>query len=125
RASALHGPGVLGDEVLPPDSSRFWPTDGYTPGRVQPSFDKQFVRDWLTSPDSWWDLESVPPPLTDHVVQRTRQRYLEAAERLIGSPGGVPPRPLRAVVQALEPLIPCNACPESTRCCGSRSRLEP
>ncbi len=75
---------VLGDEVLTPDSSRFWPTDGYTPGRVQPSFDKQFVRDWLTSPDSGWDRESVPPPLPDHVVQRTRERYLEAAERLIG-----------------------------------------
>ena len=75
---------VLGDEVLTPDSSRFWPTNGYTPGRVQPSFDKQFVRDWLTSPDSGWDRESVPPPLPDHVVQRTRERYLEAAERLIG-----------------------------------------
>lgn len=75
---------VLGDEVLTPDSSRFWPADGYTPGRVQPSFDKQFVRDWLTSPDSGWDRESVPPPLPDHVVQRTRERYLEAAERLIG-----------------------------------------
>ncbi len=75
---------VLGDEVLTPDSSRFWPADGYAPGRVQPSFDKQFVRDWLTSPESGWDRTSVPPPLPDDVVQRTRERYLEAAERLIG-----------------------------------------
>ncbi len=74
---------VLGDEVLTPDSSRFWPADGYAPGRVQPSFDKQFVRDWLTSPDSGWDRTSTPPALPDDVVERTRARYLEAAERLI------------------------------------------
>lgn len=77
---------VLGDEVLTPDSSRFWPTDGYTPGRVQPSFDKQFVRDWLTSPASGWDRHGdvPPPPLPDDVVERTRARYVEAYERLTG-----------------------------------------
>ncbi|WP_413451904.1 phosphoribosylaminoimidazolesuccinocarboxamide synthase [Georgenia phoenicis] len=75
---------VLGDEVLTPDSSRFWPADEYTPGRVQPSFDKQFVRDWLTSPASGWDRVSPPPALPGDVVERTRERYLEAAARLIG-----------------------------------------
>ena len=77
---------VLGDEVLTPDSSRFWPADEYTPGAVQPSFDKQYVRDWLTSPASGWDRASdtPPPPLPAEVVERTRERYLEVAERLIG-----------------------------------------
>jgi phosphoribosylaminoimidazole-succinocarboxamide synthase len=79
---------VLGDEVLTPDSSRFWPADGWQPGRAQPSFDKQYVRDWLTSPASGWDRASdvPPPPLPDDVVERTRDRYLEAFERLTGAP---------------------------------------
>ncbi|WP_062137549.1 phosphoribosylaminoimidazolesuccinocarboxamide synthase [Demequina aestuarii] len=78
---------VLGDEVLTPDSSRFWPADTWEPGRAQPSFDKQFVRDWLTSPESGWDKGSntPPPALPDHVVERTRQRYLEAYDRLATS----------------------------------------
>lgn len=77
---------VLGDEVLTPDSSRFWPADRWSPGRAQPSFDKQFVRDWLTSPASGWDRASdtPPPPLPDDVVERTRARYVEAYERLTG-----------------------------------------
>lgn len=77
---------VLGDEVLTPDSSRFWPADGYEPGRVQPSFDKQYVRNWLTSPESGWDRASdVPPPsLPDEVVAATRDRYVEAYERITG-----------------------------------------
>ncbi|MDQ2624833.1 MAG: phosphoribosylaminoimidazolesuccinocarboxamide synthase, partial [Actinomycetota bacterium] len=77
---------VLGDEVLTPDSSRFWPADTWAPGGPQPSFDKQFVRDWLTSPASGWDRTSdvPPPPLPAEVVERTRTRYLEAFERLTG-----------------------------------------
>jgi phosphoribosylaminoimidazole-succinocarboxamide synthase len=77
---------VLGDEVLTPDSSRFWPADTWEPGRAQPSFDKQYVRDWLTSPESGWDRKSgeAPPPLPDEVVQKTRARYLEAYDRLVG-----------------------------------------
>ncbi|MEU6150870.1 phosphoribosylaminoimidazolesuccinocarboxamide synthase [Actinosynnema sp. NPDC047251] len=77
---------VLGDEVLTPDSSRYWPVDGYEPGRVQPSFDKQFVRDWLTSAESGWDRASdtPPPPLPDDVVAATRARYVEAYERISG-----------------------------------------
>ncbi len=83
------GPGggiVLGDEVLTPDSSRFWPGDTWQPGRPQPSFDKQYVRDWLTSPASRWDRagDAPPPPLPDDVVERTRARYVEAYERLTG-----------------------------------------
>lgn len=79
---------VLGDEVLTPDSSRFWPADSWEPGRVTPSFDKQYVRDWLTSPDSGWDRDGnqAPPALPDVVVERTRARYLEAYERLTGHP---------------------------------------
>ncbi|WP_062070797.1 phosphoribosylaminoimidazolesuccinocarboxamide synthase [Demequina sediminicola] len=75
---------VLGDEVLTPDSSRFWPADTWEPGKTQPSFDKQFVRDWLTSDESGWDKKSddPPPALPDEVVERTRQRYLEAFDRL-------------------------------------------
>ncbi|WP_084038938.1 phosphoribosylaminoimidazolesuccinocarboxamide synthase [Demequina sp. NBRC 110053] len=75
---------VLADEVLTPDSSRFWPADTWEPGRAQPSFDKQFVRDWLTSAESGWDKASdtPPPALPADVVERTRQRYLEAYDRL-------------------------------------------
>jgi phosphoribosylaminoimidazole-succinocarboxamide synthase len=79
---------VLADEVLTPDSSRFWPAEHWQPGRSQPSFDKQFVRDWLTSPDSGWDRASgeAPPALPEHVVEATRTRYLEAYERITGHP---------------------------------------
>jgi phosphoribosylaminoimidazole-succinocarboxamide synthase len=77
---------VLADEVLTPDSSRFWPLDAWQPGRPQPSFDKQFVRDWLTSAESGWDRHSgaEPPPLPDRVIAQTRERYVEAYERLTG-----------------------------------------
>jgi len=77
---------VLADEVLTPDSSRFWPADQWEPGRPQASYDKQFVRDWLTSPASGWDRHSgqTPPPLPDEVVERTRAKYVEAYERLTG-----------------------------------------
>ncbi len=77
---------VLADEVLTPDSSRFWPADEWQPGRSQPSFDKQFVRDWLLSPASGWDRRSgqAPPPLPDDIVAATRDRYLEAYTRLTG-----------------------------------------
>jgi phosphoribosylaminoimidazole-succinocarboxamide synthase len=72
--------------VLTPDSSRFWPADQWQPGRPQPSFDKQYVRDWLTSAESGWNRSSdtPPPPLPDTVVQNTRARYVEAYERLTG-----------------------------------------
>jgi phosphoribosylaminoimidazole-succinocarboxamide synthase len=73
---------VLGDEVLTPDSSRFWPAATWSPGSVQPSFDKQYVRDWLTS--SGWDRVSPPPELPDVVVAATRERYITAYERLTG-----------------------------------------
>jgi phosphoribosylaminoimidazole-succinocarboxamide synthase len=75
---------ILVDEVLTPDSSRFWPADAYQPGTNPPSFDKQYVRDWLEH--SGWDKNSPPPPLPDEVVERTRQKYLEAHERLTGRP---------------------------------------
>jgi phosphoribosylaminoimidazole-succinocarboxamide synthase len=77
---------VLADEVLTPDSSRFWPADQWQPGRSQPSYDKQIVRDWLVSPASGWDRASgaAPPPLSDEVVERTRTRYVEAYELLTG-----------------------------------------
>ncbi|CCG05449.1 phosphoribosylaminoimidazolesuccinocarboxamide synthase [Blastococcus saxobsidens] len=75
---------VLGDEVLTPDSSRFWPADTWSPGTVQPSYDKQFVRDWLTS--SGWDRVSEPPELPADVVAATRERYVTAYEQLTGSP---------------------------------------
>ncbi len=77
---------VLADEVLTPDSSRFWPADSWQPGRPQPSFDKQYVRDWLTSPASGWSKDSgdPPPALPDDVVERTRAKYVEAYERLTG-----------------------------------------
>jgi phosphoribosylaminoimidazole-succinocarboxamide synthase len=77
---------VLADEVLTPDSSRFWPADQWEPGHAQPSFDKQYVRDWLTSPASGWSKSSgeAPPPLPDDVVVQTRAKYIEAYERLTG-----------------------------------------
>ena len=77
---------VLADEVLTPDSSRFWPADEWSPGRAQPSFDKDVIRRWLTSPESGWDRTSgeAPPVLPDAVVERTRARYVEAYERLTG-----------------------------------------
>jgi phosphoribosylaminoimidazole-succinocarboxamide synthase len=77
---------VLADEVLTPDSSRFWPAAEWNPGHAQPSFDKQFVRDWLTSPASGWARDSgdPPPPLPDDVVEQTRAKYVEAYERLTG-----------------------------------------
>jgi phosphoribosylaminoimidazole-succinocarboxamide synthase len=79
----LSGEIVLGDEVLTPDSSRFWPADGWSPGRAQPSYDKQFVRDWLSG--SGWDRTAPGPELPDAVVEQTRDRYVEAYERLTGS----------------------------------------
>jgi phosphoribosylaminoimidazole-succinocarboxamide synthase len=75
---------VLGDEVLTPDSSRFWPADGYEPGRPQPSFDKQFLRDWLEGQD--WDKQPPGPELPDDVVAGTRARYADAYLRLTGEP---------------------------------------
>ena len=76
---------VLGDEVLTPDSSRFWPAESWEPGRAQPSFDKQYVRDWLTTASGWDRAgDAPPPPLPDDVVERTRERYVEAYERLTG-----------------------------------------
>ncbi len=77
---------VLADEVLTPDSSRYWDAATWSPGSPQPSFDKQFVRDWLTSADSGWDRNSdePPPALPDEVVERTRAKYVEAYERLTG-----------------------------------------
>ena len=74
---------TLGDEVLTPDSSRFWPADAWRPGRPQPSYDKQYVRDWLTA--SGWDRTAPGPELPPDVVEQTRARYVEAYERLTGS----------------------------------------
>ncbi|MFC5801404.1 phosphoribosylaminoimidazolesuccinocarboxamide synthase [Streptomyces formicae] len=78
---------VIADEVLTPDSSRFWPADQWQPGRAQPSYDKQYVRDWLTSSASGWDRrsEQPPPALPDEVVAATRAKYVEAYERLTGT----------------------------------------
>ena len=73
---------ILIDEVLTPDSSRFWPADRYEPGRAQPSYDKQFVRDWLET--TGWDKNSPPPALPDGIVTKTRAKYIEAYERLSG-----------------------------------------
>ena len=77
---------VLADEVLTPDSSRFWPADAWQPGRAQLSYDKQFVRDWLTSAESGWDRASdePPPPLPADIVEKTRERYVQAYEQLTG-----------------------------------------
>ena len=75
---------VIGDEVLTPDSSRYWPADGYQPGRAQPSFDKQYVRDWAAG--SGWDKRPPAPPIPDDVVVGTRARYIEAYERITGEP---------------------------------------
>jgi phosphoribosylaminoimidazole-succinocarboxamide synthase len=78
----------LGDEVLTPDSSRFWPAESWRPGRSQVSFDKQFVRDWLTSPASGWDRDTgePPPPLPPEIVEQTRLTYVAAYERITGLP---------------------------------------
>jgi phosphoribosylaminoimidazole-succinocarboxamide synthase len=73
---------TLGDEVCTPDSSRFWPADEYEPGRGQPSFDKQFVRDWASS--TGWDRNPPAPAIPDDVVARTREKYVEAYERITG-----------------------------------------
>ncbi len=83
---AADGTLVLADEILTPDSSRFWPADRWEPGHAQPSYDKQFVRDWLVSPASGWEREGAtpPPPLPDDIVAATRSRYVEAYERLTG-----------------------------------------
>jgi phosphoribosylaminoimidazole-succinocarboxamide synthase len=78
----IDGRVILIDEVLTPDSSRFWPASQYRPGRSQPSFDKQFVRDWLSG--TGWDKNSPPPALPDDVVAKTRQKYIDAYERLTG-----------------------------------------
>jgi phosphoribosylaminoimidazole-succinocarboxamide synthase len=75
---------VLGDEVLTPDSSRYWPADGYEPGHGQPSFDKQYVRDWAAS--SGWDKKPPAPAIAEDVVIGTRARYVEAYERITGEP---------------------------------------
>jgi phosphoribosylaminoimidazole-succinocarboxamide synthase len=75
---------VLGDEVLTPDSSRFWDAEGYEPGRPQPSFDKQFVRDWATA--SGWDRSPPAPAIPPDVVEGTRARYRDAYERIVGEP---------------------------------------
>lgn len=77
---------ILADEVLTPDSSRYWPADSYAEGKVQPSYDKQFVRNWLTSQKSGWDKNSdtPPPALPGSVVEATRERYIEAYERISG-----------------------------------------
>ena len=77
---------VLADEVLTPDSSRFWPAEQWSPGQAQPSFDKDVIRHWLRSPESGWEITSADPPprLPDDVVRRTRERYAEAYRLLTG-----------------------------------------
>jgi phosphoribosylaminoimidazole-succinocarboxamide synthase len=75
---------TIGDEICTPDSSRFWPVDQYEPGRGQPSFDKQFVRDWASS--TGWDRTPPAPPIPGEVVARTREKYIEAYERISGEP---------------------------------------
>ena len=79
----IDGELTLIDELLTPDSSRFWDAEGYAPGKSQPNFDKQFVRDWLDSQQ--WDHESPAPELPEDIVEKTRQRYIEAAQRLTGT----------------------------------------
>ena len=78
----VNGELILIDELLTPDSSRFWPADQYQPGRGQPSFDKQFVRDWLES--TTWDKNSTPPALPEDVIRKTHEKYVEAFERITG-----------------------------------------
>ena len=73
---------ILADEVLTPDSSRYWPADAYRPGKGQPSYDKQFVRDWLEA--TGWDKNSPPPPLPDDIVAKTREKYVEAYRKITG-----------------------------------------
>lgn len=80
--SIRHGGIVLGDEVLTPDSSRFWDAQVYEPGKPQPSFDKQFVRDWALG--TGWDRESPAPAIPQDIVRATQQKYLEAYIRLFG-----------------------------------------
>jgi len=77
---------ILGDEVLTPDSSRFWPATNWQPGQVQNSFDKQFVRNWLNSAEANWDKETntPPPALPEEIVEKTRARYIEAYEIITG-----------------------------------------
>jgi phosphoribosylaminoimidazole-succinocarboxamide synthase len=75
---------VLGDEVLTPDSSRYWPADGYEPGHGQPSFDKQFVRDWASG--TGWDKSPPAPEIPQDVVAGTRAKYVEAYEKITGEP---------------------------------------
>jgi phosphoribosylaminoimidazole-succinocarboxamide synthase len=75
---------TIGDEMCTPDSSRFWPADEYEPGRGQPSFDKQYVRDWASS--TGWDRNPPAPPIPDDIVARTREKYVEAYERVTGEP---------------------------------------
>jgi phosphoribosylaminoimidazole-succinocarboxamide synthase len=82
--AAEPGRWILIDEVLTPDSSRFWPADKYLPGQAQPSFDKQFLREWLET--TTWDKNSTPPALPENVVVGTRAKYLEAYDRLTGKP---------------------------------------
>jgi len=86
QAGRYKGQMVLADEVLTPDSSRYWPKDEWEPGHPQPSYDKQFVRDWLTSAESGWSRESgePPPPLPEEIVEKTRAKYIEAYELLTG-----------------------------------------
>ena len=76
---------ILVDEVMTPDSSRFWPADQYSPGHSQPSYDKQFVRDWLEK-TSGWDKNSPPPALPEEIIAKTRAKYIEAYERITGRP---------------------------------------
>lgn len=77
---------LLADEIFTPDSSRYWPADDYRPGVVQASFDKQFVRNWLTGPESGWDRRGgqPPPPLPEPIIEATRDRYIDAYERISG-----------------------------------------
>lgn len=75
---------VLGDEVLTPDSSRYWDAASWQPGGPQPSFDKQFVRDWLTSPEAQWNRVDPPPALPEAVIEQTRDKYIDAYERITG-----------------------------------------
>ena len=78
----LDGNLILIDELLTPDSSRFWDLQGYAPGKSQPNYDKQFVRDWLV--ESGWDREPPAPELPDEIIAKTRERYFAAYEKLTG-----------------------------------------